>query len=61
MLDYVRREGVNMFWRIPLVVDMFKCVVRVVGLFDTRSIAQMMGECPPPLLVNIIREEVAAG
>ena len=50
-----------MFWRIPLVVDMFKCVVRVVGLFDTRSIAQMMGKRPPPLLANIIREEVAAG
>ena len=61
MLDYVWREGVNMFWRIPLAVDMFKCVVRVVGLFDTRSIAQMMGERPPLLLANIIREEVAAG
>jgi hypothetical protein len=32
MLDNVQREGVNMLWRIPLVVDVFKCVVRVVGL-----------------------------
>ena len=53
MLDNVRREGVNMLRRIPLVVDAFKCVVRVVGLVDTRSIAQMTDKCPPPLLANI--------